>query len=268
MKTINKIILAGMGILFIVSIMFIGLQGWNNFVATNLGKVSGFSLPVLLGFALFAGAVSFFAPCAIGLFPGYIAFYLGSEKSGREKENPAKLGAMASLGILSFFMVLSLIIVVLGKGVTSYLKYVAPIIGFIILILGAILFLGYSFKTSYIQRVFDKFKTQEKRSKRNMYLFGAGYGAVSLGCTLPLLFAMIIVPLTSGNIFNTFLSLINYGAGMSILMVFATYVVAWSESNFISKMVRSGATIKKWSGIVLMLIGAFLIWYNLAYSMI
>jgi len=265
MKTINKIILAGIGILIITAVMFIGLQGWNNFVVTNLGKISNFSLPLLLGFALFAGAVSFFAPCAIGLFPGYIAFYLGSQKSNEKTNSPAKLGTMAALGVLSFFIILSIIIFILGKGVTSYLKYVAPVIGFIILIFGAILFLGYSFKTSYIQKVFDKFKSQEKR---NMYLFGAGYGAVSLGCTLPLLFALIIIPLTNGQIFNTFLSLIIYGFGMGILMMVATYMVAWSESNFINKMVRSGATIKKWSGIILMMVGIFLIWYNLNYSMI
>jgi cytochrome c biogenesis protein CcdA len=30
-----------------------------------------------LGFALSAGAATFFAPCAYPLLPGYVAFYLG-----------------------------------------------------------------------------------------------------------------------------------------------------------------------------------------------
>jgi len=245
---------------------FIGLEGWNNFVAPNLGKISQFSLPLLLGFALFAGAVSFFAPCSFALFPGYIAFYLGAKE--KRKVHPAKLGIMASLGVISFFLVLSGILMIFGKGIMPYLGYVAPIIGFLLIIFGAILFAGYAFKTSLIQKALDKFKSEETRSKRNMFLFGLGYGAVSLGCTLPLLFAMIIVPLTQGKIFVVFLSLIVYALAMSILMIFVTYLVAWSEDKLLKKMVKSTGTIKKISGLILMLIGAYLVYYNLFYSML
>lgn len=263
---LNKILLLGCILIFFVILIIIGLEGWSNLVVPNLGKMDRFPLPALLGFSFLSGMVSFFAPCAFALFPGYIAFYLGAEEE--KKEHPAKLGIVASAGVVSFFILLSGVIILMGKGIIKYLGYVAPTIGFILIILGLILFAGYSFKTGMIQRLLDKLKSKEIRSTRNIYLFGFGYGAVSIGCTLPLLFAMIIVPLTTGKIFTVLLSILVYSFAMSILMILVTYLVAWSENNLIMKMVKSTVTIKKLSGLALILIGAFLLYYNIFYSMI
>ncbi len=247
-------------------IVVAGLKGWDNLIVPNLAKLDQSPLPVLLGFSFLAGLVSFFAPCAFALFPGYAAFYLGTEEE--KKEHPAVLGIVASSGVVSFFIVLSGIIIIIGKGIIKYLPYLAPAMGFILIILGLVLFAGYSFKTGMIQRILDRLRSEDTRSKRNIYLYGFGYGAVSIGCTLPLLFAMIIVPLTTGKIFTVFLSLLVFSIAMSILMISVTYLVAWSENNLIMKMVKSTVTIKKLSGLALVLIGAFLVYYNLFYSML
>lgn len=266
MKRSNTILLLGFIAVFFIVLIIFGLKGWVDLVVPNLGKLNQFTLPLLLGFSFLAGVVSFFAPCAFALFPGYIAFYLGVKEE--KKEHPAKLGIVASSGVVSFFILLSGIIIIVGKGIIRYVGYIAPTIGFILIILGLVLFAGYSFKTGLIQKVLDRLKSKELRSKRNIYLFGFGYGAVSIGCTLPLLFAMIIMPLTTGKIFTVFLSLLVYSIAMSILMIFVTYLVAWSEDRLIRKMIQSTGTIKKFSGLALIIIGAFLIYYNIFYSML
>ena len=114
----------------------------------------------------------------------------------------------------------------------------------------------------------DKLKSKEPGAKRNIFLFGAGYGAVSIGCTLPLLFAMIIIPLTTGNIFHVFLSFLIYSAAMSTLMILVTYLVYWSKNNLIKKMIRSTTTIKRISGLVLILIGGYTVYKNIFSSML
>lgn len=262
----NKTLLAlFVAIIFIVLIM-VGLIGWSDLVVPNLGKISQFPLPVLLGFSFLAGAVSFFAPCAFALLPGYVAFYLGYKEEKRI--HPAKLGAMASLGIITFFILLSLIISIVGIRIAQYLYYIVPAIGFILIVLGFLLFAGYSFKTNLIQRSLDTLKSKETRSLRNIYLYGFGYGVVSIGCTLPLLFAMIIIPMTTGKIFTVFSSLLVYSIAMSVLMTFVTYLVAWSENNLINKMIKSTGNIKRLSGLALIVIGAYLVYYNIFYSML
>ena len=246
-------------------VITIGLKGWTTLVIPNIGRVSQFSLPLLLGFSFLAGAVSFFAPCAFALFPGYAAFYLGSE--GERIEHPAVLGVTAALGAASFFVLLSGVLIFLGKGVMKYLRYVSPAVGFILVVLGAVLLAGYSFKMDLIQRTLDRLRSKEKRSKRNIFLFGFGYGAVSIGCTLPLLFALIIVPITAGKLFTVLLSLLSLSLAMSVLMVSVTILVAWSEVKLIKKMVESTGTIKKLAGLTLILVGAYLIYYNIFYGM-
>lgn len=263
----NKILLVGIIIIF-VALIITGLKGWNNLVVPNLGKLSQFSLSLLLGFSFLAGLVSFFSPCAFALFPGYIAFYLGSGNGKGKKESPSKLGIMASLGVISFFLFLSFIIMVIGKSITRYLGFLAPSVGAVIFLLGLVLFLGYSFKTPLLQGVIERFRTKETRTKGNIYLFGVGYGALSLGCTFPLLFALVIMPLTSGKIFTVFLSLLVYALAMSVLMVGVTYLVAFSEERIIRKMVSSTGTIKKLSGVALIIIGAYLLYYNIFYGML
>jgi len=260
------ILLSVFVVIIFTVIIIIGVQGWANLIVPNLAKLDQSPLPVLLGFSFLAGLVSFFAPCAFALFPGYAAFYLGSEEE--KKEHPVLVGIVASSGVVSFFILLSGIIIIIGKGIIKYLAYLAPAMGFILIILGLVLFASYSFKTGMIQTLLDRLRSEETRSKRNIYLYGFGYGAVSIGCTLPLLFAMIIVPLTTGKIFTVFLSLLVFSIAMSILMISVTYLISWAKNNLIMKMVKSTVTIKKLSGLALMLIGAFLVYYNLVYSML
>ena len=270
MERSKKVFLLGILVVTLILLIVAGLRGWNYFVVPNLGRIGQFSLPILLGFSFLAGVVTFFSPCAFALFPGYVAFYLGAEEGDGKgnREHPAKLGMLASLGIITFFILISAILMIVGKQIMPYLGFVAPMLGAFLIILGIILFAGYTFKTGLIQRLLDRLKTKEKRSKRNIYLFGVGYGAVSMGCTLPLLFALVIVPLTAGKIFNVFLSLLVYAIAMSILMIFVTYLVDWSENSLIKRMVSSTATIKKLSGLALIIIGAYLVYYNIFYSML
>jgi cytochrome c-type biogenesis protein len=266
MKKLNIILLLIVVIAVFTLVVISGVHGWSDLVVPNLARLDSFPLPLLLGFSFIAGMVSFFAPCAFVLFPGYAAFYLGVDEE--QKERPAVLGIVASAGVVSFFILLSGVIIIVGKGIVRYLAYVAPAMGFILIILGLILFAGYTFRTGVIQKLLDRLKSPETRTKRNIYLYGFGYGAVSIGCTLPLLFALIIVPLTTGKIFTVFLSLLVFATAISILMILVTYLVAWSENNLIMKMVRSTVTVKKLSGLALILIGAFLVYYNLVYSML
>jgi ABC-type anion transport system duplicated permease subunit len=65
MKKANKILLIVIAVLFIGIATYVGLKSWSGFVVPNLEKISQFPLPILFGFALLAGAISFFAPCSI-----------------------------------------------------------------------------------------------------------------------------------------------------------------------------------------------------------
>ena len=147
-------------------------------------------------------------------------------------------------------------------------RFLALIVGLIILVSGVILFVGYSFKLRFMQKVFDKFKTKKTRSKRNIYLFGIGYGAASIGCTLPLLFALIIIPISTGKIMEVLLSLIVYALSMSLILVLLTFISSLAKKNIYHQLIKKTGINKAASGIVLIIVGAFMIYYNLLFSML
>ncbi len=262
-KIIIFIILA---ITILIFIGVAGLLGWNTLIVPALGKIESFSFPLLIGFSFLAGAISFFAPCSFALFPGYVAFYIGSKED--KKVKPWELGLFASAGIISFFMVLSIILILPGKYLKEYLKFLAPIVGLIVFISGILLFVGYSFKLQFMQKLFNKFKTKKPRSRRNIYLFGLGYGAASVGCTIPLLFTLIIIPISAGKIIEVFLSLLAYALSMSFILVLLTSISSLAKKNIYNQLIRKTGIIKAASGIVLIFVGAFMIYYNLLFTML
>ena len=107
-KKINTLLgmtLLGIGLIFLIAV---GFKFWNVYVVPGFSQLATASVAFWLVFAFLAGLASFFSPCAFALFPGYIAFYLGTSKETDHspKVNPARLGFLGALGILIFFMIL------------------------------------------------------------------------------------------------------------------------------------------------------------------
>ena len=210
LNTLLVVLLVGVGLIFLLAG---GFKFWTSYVVPGLSLLENAGFSFWLVFAFLAGGASFFAPCSFVLFPGYIAYYLGTsgEEDGHDpKVKPAKLGFLAAFGVLVFFMILSTILLLTGKAVVPYLFYIAPAVGIIILLAGFFLLAGTTFKVVALQKFLNKFKSKEKKSSRNIFLFGIGYGGASLGCTLPLLFALIITPLSQGKLGLVFFSFLAY----------------------------------------------------------
>ena len=261
------VILLGIGLLFL---LIGGFKFWNTYVVPGFSQLATAGIAFWLVFAFLAGMASFFAPCSFALFPGYIAYYLGTskEEDHSQKVKPAKLGFLAALGVLVFFMILSAILLLSGKAVVPYLFYIAPAVGIIILLAGILLVAGTTFKVGALQKFLNKFKSKEERSGRNIFLFGIGYGGASLGCTLPLLFVLVVTPLTQGKLGLVFTSFLVYGVAMSSLMIGTTYLVHKQRHTWVQKLSASTVTIKRISGIVLIIVGGYLIYYNMFFSML
>ena len=269
-KKLNRlliVLLVGVGLILLVGV---GFKFWTAYVVPGFSQLATAGITFWLVFAFLAGMASFFAPCSFVLFPGYIAYYLGTSKEENHdpKVKPAKLGFLAALGVLVFFMILSGILLLTGKAIVPYLFYIGPIVGMLVIIAGVLLLAGATFKVGALQKFLNKFKSKEERSGRNIFLFGLGYGGASLGCTLPLLFALIVTPLSQGKLGLVFVSFLVYAVGMSLLMILTTYIVHKQQHILIDKLSASTVWIKRISGILLILIGGYLTYYNLFFSML
>jgi cytochrome c-type biogenesis protein len=253
-------------VLIVFIVTSLGYKVWSIFIAPQLSNLDSLSFPILMVFAFTAGMVSFFSPCAFPLFPGYIAYYLGDQK--KRNVSSTKIGLLAASGALTFFGILAVILFFVGNVVLPYLSFLASLTGLLIAIFGLMLLIGISFKSSYLQNLLSKLKSKNLDSNRDVFLFGFGYGVISKGCTLPLIIALILIPLGNGQIGLAAVSILVYGMAMSILMIIVTYLVFLSRDKLIRKLNSSTVNLKKLAGVLLMIIGLYLAWYNYSGGML
>lgn len=252
-----------------------GLGAWSSYVLPNLVRISTFSTGTVLVFAFFAGLISFFAPCAMPLLPAYISFYLGSISGDSEDKtgiiHPFRLGLTGALGIIVFFGLIGAILSAIGISAAPYFVNFKPVIAIILILLGISIYRGYSLDRGLLGKIARKVMKNENSpglgSYGKVFLFGAGYGAASLGCTLPLFLGIVLYPLTGGAFVAALATFLVYSSAMGLMMLLTTLLVARSKEVVLTEMTGSMVRIKRASGAVLVLVGIYLMYYYLVYGM-
>jgi cytochrome c-type biogenesis protein len=241
--------------------------------------------PVWIGALAFgAGVASFFSPCSFPLLPGYIGYYLGLEKQrgelGKKTLRKALPGGFASaMGILFIYIIVGTILVLLGSNANLDIAILAPIIGIVLIALGALMLtnIQYYFLINPIRDFFGKLsfrkkKGQEqtessdglnKKSLRGLFVFGIGYGAAAAGCTLPIFGVIVISAILRNNILEGIGLLLLYGLGAAIFMIITTVLVSASEDTILNKLKVSADKIKKISGLLMIVggVGVIIFYY-------
>jgi cytochrome c-type biogenesis protein len=244
----------GVFIIFI-SIMAGGWYLWKGFVLPEFGRMAG-DLYIL--FAFLAGIASFFAPCAFALLPGYASYYLGLD-IGKGK-TPAYIGFVTATGILAFYLFLGILVYVLGSAISPYLRYFKPAVGFILVLLGIMLYTRSFYIAPLSSAVSKVYSEHSAGGALAFFLFGVAYAATALGCTLPIFLVLVIYPLFTGELLLGFLAFVSYSLAKAVLMIAVTYLVAYSKDTLIKRLAMSTGKIKKFSGLAIVLIGIYLIY--------
>lgn len=237
--------------------------------AQTLGQRST-SFLMLLPLAAGFGILTFFSPCSFPMLPGYLTYYVAQDlKKGEKKASPVKGGLFAASGIIAFFLLIGIFVAIFGAVVQSYLYSLMPVVGGILLILGLSIILGFD---SYLERMveivkrpFTKIgealgaKTSTEGGVGSLFAYGFGYGAAASSCMAPIFIAVMLLGFSTGLIGGGVIFLV-YALSLGAMMVFVSLMVSSSE-GLITKLISSMDTIKKVSGGLLILTGAFVIWY-------
>lgn len=244
----------------------------------------------LAGFAVVVGVGSFFSPCSFPLLPGYMSYYLGLRESRNVRR--ALLGGLsAALGLILLYILIGILVGVGGSAITPYASIIEPFVGIIIIILGIALLANYTIPfyritepikrrfatakkitskipTKTIEKGIQKmvstdftFKSAKEGGYFGLFLYGIGYGSAAAGCTAPLLLAITLAALTAGGFLNALLIFTICAIVMAILMIFVTLILAMSAGNLLQKLKVSTLWIKRVSGLILVVVGAYLLIY-------
>lgn len=163
------------------------------------------------------------------------------------------VGGLVALGFLGFFTLVGLPVSFGVGAIASAVPWVGLATGAILASVGLIALFG-----SHVRLPLRAgLRVRRERSFGAMLLFGVGYGAASLGCTLPLFLALVGASLGGAKL----TAFVAYGAGMAVVLMALSVLVA---------LMREGATrfvrpalpyVGRIAGALLFASGAYLFYY-------
>jgi cytochrome c-type biogenesis protein len=244
--------------------------------AIAIQEASYISLAVLAGFAFF------FSPCAFPMLPGYLAYYLkkGSEEGEKIPLRKAALaGTISAVGIIIVSLIIGVVVIFAGTSILEGVAVLGLVVGVILIVLGGLLLTPFQYWKIVrpFQSLWAKLRSRGKKKEEGetqasdisgaqgggfyggLFLYGLGYGAAAAGCTAPIFIAVLISALSAGLIFGLSV-LILYNAVAAVLMISITIAIAHFGAGAAQKLSQYTEVIKKISGVVLIVVGIYLLW--------
>lgn len=221
--------------------------------------------PVRLGFAFSLGVATFFAPCALPLLPGYVAYFVGqSGESDRVVGDSvmARLGrglvvtAVTGLGVVAVFALLAAVAVTLGTRILRNVAVLELVAGVALVGLGAALVTDRLPNPSVHLRL-----PERRRGPVGYFSFGALYAAAAAGCTGPLFVGVATLALSNPThavpIFGA------YAAGAVSLLGLVTLSTALGRTALVNRFSASSERVTRLAGLALIGAGLVQLYYFL-----
>lgn len=244
-----------------MTLVVIGILGWKGFYGFVIPQAQGITdLPLLgiVGFSLIAGALSFFAPCPFAVFPAYAAFFLTSkEGKNSPKTHALKFAVTASVGVISFYVLLGIVLASLGTQLAFYTNYLKLGVIALIFLFGVVLFTGKQLPTGFL----DTWTNNLSKRFKNWGAFGYGviYAIAGAACFLPVILVIALIPILSGKFLSGFVAFVSYAVALSLMLTLATFILASGRQKLLQALAGKAVAIKKLSGVLLIATALFLV---------
>jgi cytochrome c-type biogenesis protein len=227
--------------------------------------MSGSSVP--LSIALTAGGLAVVNPCAFPLLPAFLSFYLGTD----EERLPAAstraiqgllVGALVAAGFLTVFAAVGLPLSLGLSAIADAVPWLGLATGAVLACAGALALVGVSVRMPFVVRL--RPRARRTRNAGAMFVFGVGYGAASLGCTLPIFLALVGASLGAAKL-TIFTA---YAAGMMLVLMALAVAVAFTRQGIARFLRRLLPHIGRLAGLLLLASGGYLVyyWYRLRFG--
>jgi cytochrome c-type biogenesis protein len=231
--------------------------------------LSGLASALPFGIAFGAGMVAAVNPCGFALVPAYLSLYLGTEEEGFSERSAAYrllralvVGFLVSSGFVVLFAAAGFIISAGG----TFLVEAAPVLGVLVgealVVFGVwMLLVRKGPYTAVLGRLAARLGDPRKVGVRGFFLFGLGYGAASLGCTLPAFLSVVGSGIAAGGVVPGAVRFLGYGLGMASVLVALTVALAFFKEGLLKWLRGALPYVQTASAVLLILAGAYVIFY-------
>lgn len=238
-------------------------------VSQWLGQIAGL-LP--FGYAFGAGMVSAVNPCGFAMLPVYLTLYLGAEESQfRQKSVSLRLvkafwvALVVTAGFALLFGVVGAIVSAGGAFLMGIMPWLAVVVGLGLFCLGAWMLLGNTLSSHFFLAAAGKISDPRKMSILGFFLFGVAFGATSLSCTLPIFLLVVGSSITAGDFSGGLLHFVSYIVGMgSVMLVLTLGIAVVKEGVVVGTLRKILPYVQKISALLLLVAGAYIVYYWLS----
>src|SRR3954447_7632669 len=208
--------------------------------------------------ALVAGGLRVINPCGFPLLPAFLSFYLGADEHELPRA-PSRIlqgllvGVLVSVGFLGLFALASLPVSFGVALVARAVPWAGLATGALLALAGLVVLSGRRVALPVHVHV----PVTRERRLGAMLLFGVGYGAASLGCTLPL-FLTLIAASSGPDKLTVFAA---YATGAAVVLMALAVLVALAREG-VARSVRPALRyMPRIAGLLLVIAGGYLVYY-------
>lgn len=217
----------------------------------------------LLAFNFSLGVLAFFSPCGFPMLPAYLAYYLprGEGEDGPSPPTAASLarglagGALAATGALLVLGAIGGLAVALGAPFKQRVVWLELAGGLVVLALGVLVLTGRG------PSVKLGLAPSRRRGALGLVAFGALYAGVAASCVAPVFLGVLLSALGAPTPLDGLLQVGAYAVGLAGLLVAVTVLVAASQDAALRALKRVLPHVERASGVVLVLVGLYLVSY-------
>src|SRR4051812_35628627 len=208
--------------------------------------------------ALVAGGLAVVNPCGFPLLPAFLSFYLGAD----ERELPRAptrilqgllVGALVSIGFVGLFALVGLPVSFGVALVARAVPWAGLATGALLAVAGLAALAGRGIALPFHLHV----PVKKERRLGAMLVFGVGYGAASLGCTLPL-FLTLIAASSGADKLTVFGA---YALGTAVVLVALSVLVALAREGVARGLRPLLPYMSRLAGLLLLIAGGYLVYY-------
>ncbi len=223
----------------------------------------------LLPWAFSAGMIATLNPCGFAMLPAYLSYFLGRTSDDSTMSGGLLRGIGVGLGmtagVMTMFLSAGALVSALGAAIARYVPFLGLALGAAVAGIGVAMLVRP--QLHFVLPVPNPAEHQPSLIRagggRAFFVFGAGYGLASLGCTLPVFLIVTTQALAVGGFLPGLAVFLAYGLGMGLVLL-ALSISAGLGQGLVARSMRSLVPHVRMAGAVGMVAaGGYLIYYQL-----
>jgi len=212
-----------------------------------------------LSLSFTAGFLATLAPCSLPMLPSYVAYYMNIGQGRRSPLTYLGFSIATAMGFTSAYLVVGVLPAFGVSRLAERVSAVTPFIGAFLVLAG--LLTAFSDVLGRVPTISSL--ATKKVGYRGLLIYGVGYGAASMSCSLPVFILLVLQSASSGGFTGILASFMAYGLGAAAMIVPLTFAVAYSNQVLLERFMSLLPHVKKVSALVLVAAGLYMIAVNL-----